>query len=228
MLVVMKFGGTSVGSGKVIAEVAGLVKEQEGKKVVVVSAMSKVTDSLIEISERVVSVPKVQVEKSVDMFIRDLLLRHRTAAFEAVTDKKVLSNVLDELIKTTDELRIALLGVGYLGDLSPKSKDYIMSFGERLSILLVSGALDSVGVRAKPVTGFDAGIVTDDKFGCARPQHKKMVKSVGHALSPLLDAGITPVVTGFVGGTESGVTTTLGRGGSDYSASLVGRYLKAD
>jgi aspartate kinase len=226
-MIVMKFGGTSVGDGARIAGVAQLVKREKGPKVVVVSALGGVTDKLVGVAKKVVDVPTMVVEKEVDVFYRDLLIQHREALEGAVSDRKVLSELLPKLIELLDQLKVALLGVGYLEDLSPKSLDYIMSFGERLSILIVSGALRSVGVDAVPLTGYEAGVITDSAFGCARPLHGKSKEKARKVLLPLLKRGKTPVVTGFVAGNESAKITTLGRGGSDYTASLLGNYLSA-
>jgi len=221
----MKFGGTSVGDGARIAGVAELVKRQKSQKVVVVSALGGVTDKLVGIAKKVVDVPTMVVEKEVDVFYRDLLIQHREALEVAVSDRKVLSELLPQVIELLDQLKVALLGVGYLEDLSPKSLDYIMSFGERLCILIVSGALRSVGVDAVPLTGYEAGVITDSDYGCARPLHKKSKEKARKVLIPLLKKGKTPVVTGFVAGNENAKITTLGRGGSDYTASLIGNYL---
>ena len=226
-MIVMKFGGSSVGDGARIRNVAKLVKEAKAPRVVVVSAVGGVTDKLINIANKVVDVPTMVVEKEVDLFYRDMLIQHRGALEDAVPDRKVLSELLQEIIFLLDQLKVALLGVGYLEDLSAKSLDYIMSFGERLSIVLVSGALRSIGVDAVPLTGFEAGLITDSNYGSAHPDHKVSKVKACKVLKALAKQGKTPVVTGFVAGNADGKITTLGRGGSDYTASLLGNYLKA-
>ncbi|MDD5111750.1 MAG: aspartate kinase [Candidatus Altiarchaeota archaeon] len=225
-MIVMKFGGTSVGDGERIANVAKLVLKEKPPVVVVVSALGGVTDKLVGIANRVVELPTQVVEKEVGIFHREIVLQHRNAALEAVRSKRVVSEVLPKISELADQLKVALLGVGYLEDLSPKSLDYIMSFGERLSSIIVSGALESMGAKSVALTGYEAGVVTDSNFGHARPKPNVMKDAVRQKLMPLLRKGIIPVVTGFVGGDEKGRITTLGRGGSDYSASLIGRYLK--
>jgi aspartate kinase len=226
-MIVMKFGGTSVGSGERIRKVAELVLKERPPRVVVVSAMGGVTDKLINIANRVVELPTQVVEKEVDLFYRELVLHHRNALLEAVSNKKIVSEFLPRINELAEQLKVALLGVGYLEDLSPKSLDYIMSFGERLSILIVSASLESLGAKSVALTGYEAGVVTDSNFGQAKPKHGLMKDSVRKKLGPHVRKGVIPVVTGFVGGDEKGRITTLGRGGSDYSASLIGRYLKA-
>jgi aspartate kinase len=227
MVVVMKFGGTSVANGERIVEVVNLVKARKGRKVVVVSAMSGVTDSLIKIANSVVSIKNSGVEREVNAFCRDLTMKQRKAIFTAVTSKSDRSRVLSQSIELIERLKVTLLGVGYLEDLSPKSMDYILSFGERLNILVVSGALNSIKVKSTPLTGSEAGLITDSSFGRARPLHSKSKKKIMDLLHPLLKDTV-PVVAGFVSADEDGTITTLGRGGSDYTASLLGRYLNAD
>ena len=226
-MIVMKFGGSSVGDGARIKDVAELVKKTPRPTVVVTSAVGGVTDKLIGIAKKVVDDPALVVEKEVDVFYRDMLIQHREALEEAVSDRKILSELLPEVIELLDHLKVALLGVGYLEDLSPKSLDYIMSFGERLAVIILSGALRSVGVEAVPLTGFEAGLITDSSFGCAKPLHKKSNEKANQVILGLTKDGKVPVVTGFVAGNEAGKITTLGRGGSDYTASLLGNYLKA-
>jgi aspartate kinase len=227
MVVIMKFGGSSVADGDRIVNVAKLVKAQKGKKVVVVSAMSGVTDGLINIAKKVVDLPNSVVEREVDNFCRELTMRQRTAILVAVSDKKLRGEALSRSLDLIEKLRVALLGVGYLEDLSLKSLDYIESFGERLNILVMSGALTSMGVPSIALTGYEAGIITDSFYGRARPLHSRSTKLVKETLGKSLKK-YTPVVAGFIAGDEKGSITTLGRGGSDYTASLLGRYLEVD
>jgi len=227
MVVVMKFGGTSVANGERIVNVAKLVKAQKGRKVVVVSAMSGVTDRLIKTAKSVVNLPSSVVEREVDGFCRELTMQQRQAIITAVTDKKTRGKVLSQSIDLIERLRVALLGVGYLEDLSARSLDYIESFGERLNILVVSGALVSIGVPSVPLSGSEAGLVSDSFFGRARPLHARSQKLVNERLGKIMSKS-TPVVAGFIAADEKGRITTLGRGGSDYTASLLGRYLDVE
>jgi aspartate kinase len=230
-MIVMKFGGTSVGSAKEISIVADLVgKEVKRKKkvVVVVSAMSKVTDKLDAIAKKIITIKSGEVESEVDKFHDELLLKHLAAAKDAIPDKKIQADVSKELTELCGKLRYALVGIGYLEDLSPKSLDYIHTFGERLSVLIVSGALNSRGIKSKHLSGHEAGIVTNSNFGQARPLFRRLEKTIPEKINPLLNKGFTLVVTGYIAADEEGRLTTLGRGGSDYSAALIGRYMKAE
>jgi aspartate kinase len=227
-MIVLKFGGTSVGNAEAIGKTVDIILKEKAAKVVVVSAMSGVTDKLIAVSKKMTDLPSAVVEQECTRFYHSMLEQHKSAAAGVVKDKEVLENVCGRLEELCTELKVTLLGVGYLGDLSPKSSDFVLSFGERLSVVIVAGALESRGVKAKALTGYEAGVITDSCFGCARPLYRRMEESVKSALIPLIDDGIIPVVTGFVAGDETARTTTLGRGGSDYSASLLGRFLDVD
>ncbi|HDH41862.1 MAG TPA: aspartate kinase [Candidatus Altiarchaeales archaeon] len=227
-MIVMKFGGTSLASAREIEHITDLIIEEPDKKVVVVSAMAGVTDKLIDIANRIVDLPSAIVEKECNKFCDELLSVHISVATAVIKDKKIRREVVDNLKELANELRITLIGVGYLEDLSPKSLDYILSFGERLSVLIVTGALKSKGVKAKALTGYEAGIITDSNFGCARPIYSKIKNTIKDRLMPLLDRGILPVVTGFIAADEKARITTMGRGGSDYTASLLGRFLDVE
>lgn len=227
-MIVMKFGGTSLASAREIEHITDLIIEEPNKKVVVVSAMAGVTDKLIDIANRIVDLPSAIVEKECNKFCDELLSMHISTTTAVIKDKKIRRDVADSLKGLVNELRITLIGVGYLEDLSPKSLDYILSFGERLSVLIVTGALKSKGVKAKALTGYEAGIITDSNFGCARPIYSKIKNTIKDRLMPLLDEGILPVVTGFIAADEKARITTMGRGGSDYTASLLGRFLDVE
>jgi aspartate kinase len=224
-MIVMKFGGTSIASAKEIDHITNLVINEPNRKVVVVSAMAGVTNKLLDISNRIVDMPSTIVEKECDKFCDEFLSMHISAAEGVIGNKRINGDIANKIKELVNELRITLIGVGYLEDLSPKSLDYILSFGERLSVLIVSGALGSKGVKSNALTGYEAGIVTDSNFGCARPVYGKIRDSIKDKLMPLIDDGILPVVTGFIAADNKARITTMGRGGSDYTASLIGRFL---
>ncbi|QQS19179.1 aspartate kinase [Candidatus Saccharibacteria bacterium] len=124
-------------------------------------------------------------------------------------------------------LKSILKSVTALGELTPRGRDLILSFGERLSIHLVAAALNNQGVPAVAVNATDF-LVTDDNFNDAQPLLAASKKKAAHVLLPLISNGTVPVVTGFIGATRDGVTATLGRGGSDFSATILGYCLDAD
>jgi aspartate kinase len=225
--VVMKFGGTSVASGENIRHVANLIANYVGKGyyvVVVVSALEGVTDKLIEAAEQGKKGNRVYIPE----FKRIILKEHLTVARKAIENKGIREEV-EQILKTTiDELEKVLTGIIYVGELTPKSKDYVLSFGERLSTATVAGALQDLELKAQHYTGGEAGIVTDSNFGEATPLMNVTKHQVKERVEPLLKKGIVPVVTGYIAATQDNVTTTLGRGGSDYTATIIGASLAAD
>jgi aspartate kinase len=222
--VVMKFGGTSLGNGRRIKRVADIVKQNMAEETIVVaSAMSGVTDALIKMGERVV---KGVSEAEIKEFVGDIREKHLATIKEAVSSKYQSLPVL-EVEKLCTELEKVLIGVSYVGELTPRSMDHIMSFGERLNAPIVSGALNSVGIKSTWLDGYSAGIVTDSNFGGAMPIWHLTKKKVIEVLKPLLGDSV-PVVTGFIAGDEKGRITTLSRGGSDYTASILGSVLGVD
>jgi len=225
--VVMKFGGTSVANGENIRHIANLIANYVGQGyavVAVVSALKGVTDKLVEASEQAKNGNRDYIYE----FKQEIAQKHLTAARKAVGNKVIREEVERIIGATVDELEEVLTGIIYLGELTPKSKDYVLSFGERLSTPIVWGALKDLGLNAQHFTGKDVGIVTDSNFGEASPLMNVTKHQVKEKIEPLLGKGIVPVVTGYIAATQDGVTTTLGRGGSDYTATILGAALAAD
>ncbi|MDP2841973.1 MAG: aspartate kinase [Candidatus Methanoperedens sp.] len=229
MRLVMKFGGTSVGDGSRIKHVAELAKEyrDSGNEVVLVtSALNGVTDALLKNAKEASETGKTSTIKE---FITDLTEQHHQAALDAITGKKakrIVEVVTKELDSRIEELEKALIGICYLGELTVRSIDYISSYGERLTAPILCGSLNSLGIKSRSFTGGEAGIITTDDYGNARPLEKSY-SLILERIEPLLKESI-PVITGFIGESEAGIITTLGRGGSDFSASIIGAALKAD
>ncbi|UCE17028.1 MAG: aspartate kinase [Candidatus Bathyarchaeota archaeon] len=223
----MKFGGTSVGNGEHIRHVASLISNHLNKDyqmVVVISALKRVTDKLIEASKEAKSGNRDHVHK----LLQKTTKKHVAAARNAIKNKQIRDEVEQTLKTILDELEKVLTGIIYLGELTPKSKDYVLSFGERMSTLIVWGALRDLGLNVQYFTGKDAGIVTDSNFGEARPLIKVTLHEVKQKVEPLLEKGIIPVVTGYIAANQDGEITTLGRGGSDYTATIIAAALEAD
>src|SRR5437773_10853432 len=127
-----------------------------------------------------------------------------------------------------DELENVLGGIVLLAEVTPKSLDYLLSFGERLSTPIVSYALQDISIKSEHLTGREVGILTDSNFGEARPLMDTTKLRVAHKLTPILKDRVVPVVTGFIGADQNGITTTIGRGGSDYTATIIASSIKAD
>ncbi len=227
MKIVMKFGGTSVGTGKNIRHVANLVTQHaknDCKVAVVVSALAGVTNSLLEIACQA----KKSDAKHIETVTKKLLQKHLEAISTAITSKQIQKEVSQITENTISELEKVLTGICYVGELTPKSKDYVVSFGERLSAPIVWGAIKDHKTETQCFTGKEAGIVTDSNFGDADPLMNYTTHLVRERLGPLLEKGVIPVVTGFIAANQDGIVTTVGRGGSDYTATILGVALQVD
>lgn len=225
MLIVMKFGGTSVGSAERIAQAAELALQsaRAGHQVVVItSAMSGVTNKLIAAAENAV---RGQWHKTVS---DELYEPHRQAAHLLIADDAGRRReVLNQLMQRMERFETLGKGLSLVRELTPRTMDVISGMGETLCAPLLSGAIAARG-QASSVVDATQLIVTDDQFGNAEPLLAETGTKTRAVLLPLLEQGQIPVVTGFIGATTEGVQTTLGRGGSDYSASIIGAALEAD
>ncbi len=226
MKLIMKFGGTSIADGEKLRHVAELVKNyyEKGNQVVVVtSALGGVTDDILKEAHKASKDGKVSRVKE---FIADLTKQHHAATHEAVGNNTNAEDIIAELDARIDEVEKALTGICYLGELTLRSIDYLSSYGERMAAPILSGSIRSLGIESNHFTGGEIGIITDGNFGSAYPLESSYKKIKKH-LSPLLP-GTIPVVAGFIGENEHGIITTLGRGGSDFTASIIGASLNAD
>jgi aspartate kinase len=225
--IVMKFGGTSVGTGENIRHAADLVSQyakNDCRVAVVVSALAGVTNKLLDVAGQA----KKSDEKHIETFTKELLQKHLEAISTAIGSKKIQKEVTLIIEETIAELEKVLTGICYVGELTPKSKDYVVSFGERLSAPIVWGAIQDHKLETQCFTGKEAGIVTDSNFGDADPLMNFTTHLVRERLGPLLEKSIIPVVTGFIAANQDGIITTVGRGGSDYTATILGVALEAD
>jgi aspartate kinase len=222
----MKFGGTSVASPDKVKHVANLVKSysKDNSIVVVASAVRGMTDDLLQISESVRKGNRAEIEKFIDKVAKT----HMDIANGAVEKKRVNDELRSTLSTMIKELEDVLSGMVLLGEVTAKSQDYLLSFGERLATPIICFALKDIGVKAEFLTGKDAGIITDSNYGEAKPLMDTTKLKVAHKLEPLLKDGTVPVVTGFVAADQNGNITTLGRGGSDYTATIIASCISAD
>jgi aspartate kinase len=224
-LQVMKFGGTSVGNAECIARTAQIIAKgaNEGRCVAVVSAMSGVTNKLIE-AAKAAQGGDARVATAI---IDGLRAQHENALSQLVPNEAERERVRLKIDAVLSEGRRFCEGTALLRELSPRTLDTISSLGERLSAPMVSAAIQELGLMSESVEATEL-IVTDEFHGGAEPQMDE-TRGKSHArILPLLARGIVPVVTGFLGATVNGERTTLGRGGSDYSATILGAALDAD
>ncbi len=212
-MIVMKFGGTSVGSPEAIKKVGEIIKENSETKVVVVSALSGTTDALVKAAGLAAKGNATYKE-----------------VFDAIKENhiKVCNTLFGKNLSEIDELLNMLLNilesVEVLAEITPRALDTIQSFGERLSARIVSKYLQMIGIKSVPVDAFRF-IITNDSFGGATPVYDISRKKTQSLFMRLFKNNITPVVTGFIGSTTTGAITTLGRGGSDFTATIIGNLL---
>lgn len=220
----MKFGGTSIGDGKRIRQVAELIKKsaRNDQVVVVTSALNSVTDQLVAI------VAKARKGDPSESALDSLQKRHEQVLPEAISKQEIRNKVGQEVSSLMQMLRNVVQGGTLLKELTPRSTDYVLSFGERLVAPIIAGALEDIELKSMYLSGGEAGIITDDNFGEATPLLNVSRQKVLKTLGPLLDSGIVPVVTGFIGATQNGDISTIGRGGSDYSSTIIGSCIDAD
>jgi aspartate kinase len=222
-MIVMKFGGTSVQDAKAIDRAAQIVQGRLGDHpVVVVSAMSKVTDSLLAMGKAAGGGDR----KSALKMARTLRERHYETAGELL-GTALFTEFHGELGADFEDLDELLRGIGAVGEITPRTYDFVASFGEVLSSKIVAAAFTARGLPGAHVDSRQC-LLTDNSYTRAVPQFDETNERLRKKLQPLLDSGKVPVMGGFIGSTRSGITTTIGRGGSDFSAAIFGAALNAE
>jgi len=223
-LVVMKFGGTSVEDAKAMLRTAAIVRDRRERglsAIVVVSAMAKVTDQLLAAADAAGRGDRVGA-LALSSRLRN---RHLDTASDLLCGE-LLMEVQKEIRDRFDSLDDLLRGIAAVGELTPRTSDRVVSYGERLSSRMVAAAFAQHGLNGAHVDARQC-IVTDDHYGKAVPQEAAIEAKLAQIVLPLVEAGQTPVMGGFIGASAQGITTTLGRGGSDFTAALVGGGLHA-
>ncbi len=222
-MIVMKFGGTSVEDAKAIDRVAKIVQGRvPDRPIVVVSAMAKVTDGLIAMGS---AAAKGDLETSLSLS-RALRERHARVSSEVVSGSQ-LPPLLSEIESAFDRIDELLKGIAAVGELSVRTGDNLYSYGELLSSRIVAAAFQSRGLSS---VMFDSRqvMITDARHGEAMPQFEETDERCVTQLAPLVKRSVVPVMGGFIASTKDGVPTTLGRGGSDFSAAIIGAALDAE
>ncbi|MDD1743110.1 MAG: aspartate kinase, partial [Methanomassiliicoccales archaeon] len=219
---VLKFGGSSLKSGEGIRRVCKIIANDDEWKVVVVSAISGVTEELISF------VSQLRKEDEVEAFIKNMEEKHLALLNDAVKNEAVRKAACTKMKEKLLRLERALYGFSYLEELTPRTKDIVQSLGERLSVVLVAAALQDIGVKGLGIDADELGIITDGVYGQASADLEATTKVIAPKVRAMFDRGETPVVTGFFGRTPEGHVTVFGRNGSDYSASVIANCLNAD
>jgi aspartate kinase len=224
-VIVIKFGGTSVGDADRVANAIDIVAERRHlQPVIVVSALAGVTNDLVAASEAACA----QDANRAAAIIANIRQRHEDVALRLVQHKSdFLDSFMRQLQKQMDEIDTILRGIALLGEITMRARDKVMSIGEKLSSVLFAYTMMMRQLPAEHVHSEDV-IRTDDNFCGATPLMAPTRENAQRVLMPLLERNRIPVMGGFIGRTEAGATTTLGRNGSDYSAAIVGAAIGAD
>lgn len=222
---IMKFGGTSVGDATRIRKVVEIIREaaRQSDVVAVVSAMCGVTNRLIEAATQ----SQAGNRESAEAIFEELRDRHNAVVNSLIHSIPLRSRINRELREIREEGEGLCQGTALLRELTPRAYDSISSLGERLSARLVAAALAECGEKSEAIDATEL-VVTDNCHGSADPVTGPTRERCESRLRPLLQRDVIPVVTGFIGATQEGALTTLGRGGSDYSATILGAALDAD
>ncbi|HEY2851512.1 MAG TPA: lysine-sensitive aspartokinase 3 [Gemmatimonadaceae bacterium] len=223
-MIVVKFGGTSVGDADAIRRAAAIVAaRRERQPIVVVSAMAGVTNALLAIAEQSSRGQLIGAIRSVEA----LRERHMEQAELLLGDTEECAELCSEMSAMIDELAHLTEALNTLGDVTSRSLDAIAAYGEQLSSQLAVAAFRRCGLPAEHVDAREV-MITDEAYTRAEPNVDAIGEAAQRLLAPAAREGRIPVMGGFIGATPLGITTTLGRGGSDYTAALVGAALQAD
>lgn len=226
MRLVVKFGGTSLATPKHIRSVAKFIQtiSKKNQVVMVCSAINDTTDELLDISESI----KKENRALSDSILAKLTKQHKQIGKDTITNSVIRKHLFEKLDADLEELKGLIHGMVLLGEVTPQSLDYLISFGERLSVEIVSHAILDLKSKSVALTGKEAGIVTDSNFGQSKPLMDTTRLRVSTNLEPLLSKRFIPVIGGFAGADQHGHITTFGRGGSDYTATIIASCIKAD
>ena len=224
-MAVMKFGGTSVGTARAMRQAISIVarEEQKGVPLVVLSACSGITNKLVHIADasgRSALDEAMAIAGEVRRFHLDLL-------DELIKGTELKAELAAKIEELAGRLEMLIKGVDIVGELTERSRDMFCSFGELFSTTVFAAAMRELGHKAEWVD-VRTVMITDDNFGFARPLYDECESRANRIIRPLLDGGTTVVTQGYIGATGDGRTTTLGRGGSDFSAALLGSWLNDD
>jgi len=225
-IIAMKFGGTSVGSTEAIQQVANIIIETKasGHQVAtVISAMSGVTNALIKAARESEQGDVVAYKR----IANELRQRHIQTASELIKTANRRSRLHDEIRSLLDDFEQLCHSISIMREVTPRGMDVVSSLGERISIRLLAEYLNDQGHEARAIEASQL-ILTNDNFQNAVPNMQVTRQNVQDKVVPLLQRGVLPIITGFMGATDNGTITTLGRGGSDYSGGIIAASIPAD
>jgi aspartate kinase len=211
----MKFGGGCLKDEESFLKVAEIIKAEKDNTVVVVSAMYNITNLLVDGIHRA-----KQSEEKIPKVIEALRNSHRHIADKTIKDD-IKQRTMKDIEAKIKRLERLLYGVAYTEEITDSVRALILSYGERLSAVILSGILNSKGSEAVAMEADEIGIITDESFENATAKLPQVKKNLNHTVLPLVNKGVVPVITGYFGCTQKGKITTFGRNGSDYSAAVV-------
>src|SRR5437773_10501903 len=185
--------------------------------------MNDTTERLLEIGELAQKKENARVRK-----ILGITQRLHVKTTRSISSRKTSRELLDRINQLNTDLEKTVEGISHLRELTPRSRDYLLSFGERLSAPVLAAAIRSLGLKTRALTGAEAGIISDERFGEANPLAEVSYHEIRRRLDPMLARNEIPVVTGFIAATVDGSITTLGRGGDGYTASILRDALNAN
>lgn len=222
MIKVMKFGGASLDDGASFKAIKDIIVRQQEKKVVVMSAIKGITQELNRGVDEV-----LRDERRIDPILNSISSKHLTLIRSSLCSPRILSETLEKVSVLMRKLERLFYGIAYTEELTPRTRDMVLSFGERFSVRIMEGIFLSEGLKARAFDADELGIITDGEWGNATADLKETSRHLKKKLMKCLDEGVIPIVTGFFGRTPQGHTTLFGFGGSDYSAAIVAYSLDA-
>ncbi|MDI6887378.1 MAG: aspartate kinase [Candidatus Thermoplasmatota archaeon] len=217
---VLKFGGACLKDAEMFIRTASVIEREKEEKAIVISAVENVTDMLREHLKNFNNI------ENIDSLIQKLRAMHEEIILTAIQPKKILDSLIPELDDKLKKLERLLYGIAYTEELTLRTQDLILSFGERLSACVLKGILQARNIDAK-VFETDSVIITDDAFGSATALLQESEEKFSELVIPSIKNKQLPILTGFFGATKEGYVTTLGRGGSDYSGAIAAYALNA-
>lgn len=225
----MKFGGSVLDCSSKILTVGKIVKsfynnEKKPEIICVISAITGVTDKIILLSDQVSRGDK----KAINNFVAEMTRIHLEILDPVIQNPTLKSEAKEVILNTLREFHAILEGLVLISEITPRSLDHMLSFGERLMAPIICYCLRDQGIDAKYFTGNEVGIVTDSNYGEASPLMNTTKFRVGSKLLPLITKGLVPVVTGYIACDQYNHITTLGRSGSDYTATIIASCIDAD
>lgn len=222
----IKFDGCSISTSKNINKICSYLKQLSSTNeiVVVCSAINQTTDNLMKIAKLV----EAKDKKTINLLISKIIKKHKQIARGSINKQIIRNRLMKKLDTDFNDLREFLSGALIIGEITSRSLDYLISFGEKLSINIISHTLLNLNCMSFPLTGKEVGIVTDSNFGKSKLLVDTTELNVSKKINSLLDQKLLPVIGGFVGADQYGHITTFGRRGSDYTATIIASCIHAD